>query len=200
MEPTNQNNPTQNPAPKKNSMPIIIVVLLIILAALIAGVVFWSNSSSDSTSQPTTATTGDVNSLQAQISGESDISTLKADEVVSVSVYVDSNEEPVNAVGATFTYPEDALEFQSIDTSNTAFPTVAASSGGSGTVRIEAGIAPGGEPVSGKQLLAVVQFKSKGSSGEKELVFVDGTQVIRDETFENILGSTQNVKLTFEAN
>ncbi len=198
MEPTNQNTPTPTPTTSNNRSPIIIVGLLIVLAALIAGVIYWSDTSKDSSSQPTTSSQDGTN-LTAEISGEAVPSALSAEETVSVSIYVDTTES-VSAVGATFTYPEDSLEFQSIDTSSTDFPTVAFSEGGDGKVRIESGIAPGSDPLTGKKLIAVVQFKSLGGSGEKEISFIDGTQVISSETFENILGTTQNVKIVFEAN
>ena len=196
MEPTNQNTPTSTT--NKSHTPIVIVVLLVVLAALIAGVIFWSDSNNDSSSQPTTSNQDSAN-LTAEISGEAEPSTLVAEEIVNVSVYVDAS-EPVSAVGATFTYPEDSLEFQTIDTTTTDFPTVAFSEGGSGKVRVESGIAPGSDPLTGKKLIAVVQFKSLGGSGEKEISFVDGTQVISSETFENILGTTQNVKIMLETN
>lgn len=198
MEPTNQNTQTPTPTTGNSRAPVIIIGLLILLAALIAGVIYWSEKNNESSSQPTSSTQDTVN-LSAEISGEAEPSSLSAEEVVRVSVYVDTP-EPVNAVGAVLTYPTDSLEFQSIDTSTTDFPTVASSEGGSGTVKVESGIAPGSDPLTGKKLLAVIQFKSLSGTGEKELNFVDGTQVISSETFKNILGTTQNVKIMLETN
>lgn len=198
MEPTNQNTQTPAPRARSNRAPVIIIGLLVVLAALTAGVIYWSGKNNDSSSQPTTSTQ-DSTSLTAEISGEAEPSSLSAEEIVSVSIYVDTS-EPVNAVGAALTYPADSLEFKSIDTSDTDFPTVAFSEGGSGMVKIESGIAPGSDPLTGKKLIAVVQFKSLGGTGEQELNFVDGTQVISSETFKNILGTTQSVKIITETN
>ena len=197
MEPTNQNTPPQSTSPKKKVAPITIVVLLIVLVALTAGALYWANRNESSTSQPATSAIETTESSQAQISGEAEPSTLKADEVVNVSIYVDPGTEYVSAVGAEFTYTEDSLEFISIDNENSAFPTTALSSGGSGKVRIDAAIEPGTEPVTGKKLIAVVQFKALGNSGLTELAFTENTKVYNSEA-KNILGTSPNIQITFE--
>lgn len=197
MEPANQNTPAPNPTSKKSKMPTFIFFLLFVLAVLVGGVIYWSSSNDSSTS---TTTVDPADSLVAEISGESEPPVVKVGEVVKVSIYVNSGEEPVNAVGATFTYPEEKLEFVQIDTEGSMFPTVAASKGGSGVVKFEAGIAPGGSGVTGKQLLAVVEFRAIGQASTSELTFTEETQVISAETNKDVLGNAQSVQITLEEN
>lgn len=200
MEPTNQNTPTPNPSTKKSSMPLVIVALIVVLAILTAGVVYWSDRSDNTNTQDAITNTESTSDAKANVLGEADVSTLKAEEVVSVSIYVDSGDREISVLGTTLSYPQESLEFLSIDGTSGSFPTVVTSKGGDGSVVIESGITPGEDPVTGKNLVAIVKFKSLGGSGEKEISFVEGTKVIDANTFEDVLGETQSIKLTLEEN
>lgn len=118
--------------------------------------------------------------------------TYPANQTFTVNLRANSGSTTVNAVGATITYPANLLDFQSISTTGTAYPTVAASTGGSGTVRIEAGIAAGSNALTGDNFVATITFKTKTASGVANLAFTSATQLINSSTFVDILGSTSN--------
>jgi hypothetical protein len=103
-------------------------------------------------------------------------------DTLSVGVYVNSA-EPVNAASAKLIYQNNLLDFVDI-TSSPAFAIAAASSGGDGTVRIDRGALPA---VSGRQLLATVNFKVKASSGIATISFTDGSAIVSANNNHNIL-------------
>jgi hypothetical protein len=105
-------------------------------------------------------------------------------DTLSVGVYVNSS-EPVNAASARLSYPDNLLDFESISPS-AAFGIEASSSGGGGAVRIDRGSLPA---VSGRQLLAKVNFKVTGSSGMVIINFTDGSAIVSANNNHNILGN-----------
>jgi hypothetical protein len=109
--------------------------------------------------------------------------TLSQGDTLSVNVYVNSS-EPVNAASARLAYQPSLLDFVNIEPS-ASFNIAAEGSGGGGNVRIDRGALPA---VSGRQLLATVNFKVKGSSGLAAINFTDGSAIVSANSNHNILG------------
>jgi hypothetical protein len=87
---------------------------------------------------------------------------------LSVQVWLDARDQPINAVQANLSYPTDKLDFSSVDGMGSAFEVEAQSSGGNGLVKIARGHVGN---VTGVQLVATVNFKSKSSSGKANIDF-----------------------------
>ena len=105
---------------------------------------------------------------------------------LTVSVYVNSGGQNVNAVQADFTYPAGLLQYQSINSSGSAFSIDASSTGGSGSVSIARGNISG---VSGSSLLvAQVSFQVL-SAGTAAISFSGSSAVVSSSSNQDILGS-----------
>ena len=87
--------------------------------------------------------------------------TYGANQLFTVNIRANSGNTPVNAVGAIFSYPANLVDYVSTDVANSTYPTVAANEGGSGTVKLEAGLAAGATPVTGDKFIAKITFKTK---------------------------------------
>jgi chitodextrinase len=112
--------------------------------------------------------------------------TLAVNTTFSVQVRENSGPAAVNAVEADFSYPANLLDFVSIDTTGTAFTTIAPSSGGAGQVKIAQGEIGS---VSGDQLVATVTFKTKTTGGTAAMAFTSGTELVDANSNADILGS-----------
>jgi hypothetical protein len=115
--------------------------------------------------------------------------TYAANATFTVQVRENSGATSVNAVQANFSYPASLLTFQSIDTTGTAFSTIAPSSGGNGSVNLAQGVIGG---TSGDQLIATITFKAGATGGSAALAFTSGTVVLNSSTNADILGSLAN--------
>ncbi|HSW79932.1 MAG TPA: Ig-like domain-containing protein [Candidatus Saccharimonadales bacterium] len=104
----------------------------------------------------------------------------------TVQVRENSGTATVNAVQANFSYPATLVDFVSIDTTGTAFTTIAPSSGGNGQVSIAQGLIGS---TSGDQLIATVTFKTKTTGGTAAMAFTSGTALLSNTTNTDILGS-----------
>ncbi len=93
---------------------------------------------------------------------------------VSVTVKENSYSTQVNAVQANLTYPTGQLQFQSINTSSSAFTTTLQSTGGSGSVQI--GVGSLGNSVTGDAIVAVVTFTVIGT-GFAQIQFAAGSGI-----------------------
>ena len=129
--------------------------------------------------------------------------TYAANQEFTVNVRANSGNTPVNAVAAVFTYPQNLVEYVSTGITNSPYVTKAADQGGSGIVRLESGIQPGGDLLTGDQFVGRVTFRTKTSSGTINLAFTDQTILLNANTFDNILlssddrvGSTMSVDTT----
>lgn len=110
----------------------------------------------------------------------------------TVDIRETSGTTAVNAVQANLSYNATLFDFVSIDTTNTAFSTVAQATGGSGQVTFAGGTAAGGATVTGDQYIARVTFKSKAASGNAAFTFTSGTALVNASTNNDILGSLSN--------
>lgn len=99
-----------------------------------------------------------------------------------VTVRENSGAEPVNAASISLSYPADKLTFLS-NTGTSAFPVVAASSGGNGSVRYDAGRTP--PPVTGSQSIVSVSFRVKVSTGTAS-ISITAASVISANSNQNI--------------
>ncbi|HUP26178.1 MAG TPA: hypothetical protein VM124_00850 [Candidatus Limnocylindrales bacterium] len=113
----------------------------------------------------------------------------------AVSVRI-STSETINAVQADLSYPADKIDFISIDPSGTAFDVGAPSSGGGGNVSIARGSTTG---VSGDQLVAIVNFKAKVSSGTANVNFASGSAAVRLSDNANVYSGSSGGTYTFAA-
>lgn len=104
----------------------------------------------------------------------------------SVQVRENSATTNVNAVQANLSYNASLIDFVSIDTTGSAFTTQAQSSGGSGVINIARGVAGG---VTGDQLVATINFKTKTTGGTSSVPFTSGTALVSSSTNLDILGS-----------
>jgi hypothetical protein len=111
--------------------------------------------------------------------------TMPANTTFSVQVRETSGSTAVNAVQANFSYPASLVDFVSIDSTGSAFTTEASSSGGSGQVSIARGIIG---TLTGDQLIATVNFRTKTTSGTATMAFVVGTALVSSSTNQDILG------------
>lgn len=105
--------------------------------------------------------------------------------VVTTEIWVDSDTQPVNAAQASLTYPVDRLEFAGIDTTTSGFGISAESSGASGKISVVRGST---EPLTGKQLVAKVNFKAL-ARGNAKVNFTKQSQLLRTTDNVNVLSS-----------
>ncbi|MGZ6005605.1 MAG: cohesin domain-containing protein, partial [Candidatus Saccharimonadales bacterium] len=94
----------------------------------------------------------------------------------TISVYENSGSNPVDTAQANLSYSSNLIDFVSISSSS-AFPIVAQSSGGNGSVVIARGATPGAS-LTGSQLIATVRFKAKASSGNASVSFASGSTIV----------------------
>jgi hypothetical protein len=113
----------------------------------------------------------------------------------TVNVRENSGGDAVNAAEVHLIYPADKLDFVSISSSS-AFGIVAASSGGGGNVNIDRGATPA---VTGDQLVAIVRFKAKASSGSASITFGSSSKVVSEAGNQNILSGTSGGTYSFKA-
>lgn len=131
--------------------------------------------------------------------------TVAANATVSVSVYEDSGSNRVLSAGVQFNYPQNLLDFVSIDSSASPFVSKVASTGGNGTVTIARGtdyeLGQSGA-LTGPQLLGVVTFKAKATSGTANLTpllngstqLVTATDFNDSSSYVNLINSSSRLQ------
>lgn len=113
---------------------------------------------------------------------------------IAVAVRINPD-EPVDAVETTVTYDQSKLEFVSIDTAGSAFPTEIVQGGGGGTVDITRGHLTG--TVSGDALVAIVTFKAKVGSGTTNIqISGNATSANNPGTYINPTFENASITLT----
>src|SRR4051812_21269060 len=83
--------------------------------------------------------------------------TVGKGETFTVSVRMNSGDEPVNSVQAVLSFPSDKLKAVSIDSSASSFGIKAEEKIGKGMIKIVRGTI---KPVSGDQLVSSITFKA----------------------------------------
>lgn len=109
---------------------------------------------------------------------------VSQDSVITMVVWVDSGNQPVNAVQANLIYPANKFGFVSVDSAGSAFEVEAQALGGGGVVNIARGHIGS---VYGRQLVAKVNLKVKSNTGKAAVNFATGSAVIRTTDSVNIL-------------
>jgi hypothetical protein len=110
--------------------------------------------------------------------------TVAAGSELHVAVRVTST-EAVNAVQSNLNYPANILEYESVDSTGTAFDVTAPTKGGSGSVQIARGAM---KPVTGDALVATVVFKAI-AHGSASVEFAAGSAVPRSADAKDTLGT-----------
>jgi hypothetical protein len=108
---------------------------------------------------------------------------------LSVQIWTDSGAQSVNAAQVNLSYPVDKLNFVNINTANSSFGVEAQGSGGNGVVNIARGST---SSLTGKQLIATVNFTPLATKGKSSVVvsFTSGTALLSSATNQNILAAT----------
>ncbi len=118
--------------------------------------------------------------------------TYTVGQAIVVSVYANTGGAPINAVEADVAYPQQKLQFESLDTSASAFSIAAAGSGSGGTVQVARGNI---QPVTGRVLVAVINFKVI-AAGSAALHFLASSALVTSTDNTNALGSTSGAAYT----
>jgi hypothetical protein len=123
----------------------------------------------------------------------------------SVTVHENSGTDTVNGVQVSLTYPTDKLSYSSISYAGNAFNVHASESSGGGSVKLSVGKTP--PPVSGDQVVAIVNFQAV-ASGTANIAFgcslssgscPDGNAVVRDTDSVDILASTVGASININS-
>lgn len=113
---------------------------------------------------------------------------------VTLSLYENSGSVPINAVQANVGYDASKLQLiyyassggnRSADFSGSAFALVAEASGGSGHIKLGAGVAAGAPALTGKQLVAKITFKVLAGSGSTSLSYEGGSAIVDANDYTN---------------
>jgi hypothetical protein len=118
-----------------------------------------------------------------------DAGTYAPSTQFSLQVRMNSATTAVNAVQAEFTYPAALLEVVSVDTTASAFTTQAETTVAADRIIIARGTV-GGTSISGDQLIATVNFRTRTTSGDAVLAFVTGTQLVDAINNTDLLGGS----------
>jgi hypothetical protein len=140
-----------------------------------------SNSSDKKTSNTVSTTTTSKGDAKLYI--KSSNSNISSGSSVTFEVWVDTANQPVNAVQANLTYPADKFDFNSIDTKGSAFEIQALSKGGDGNISIARGHVG---DVKGQALIAKVVLVAK-AKGDARIDFSTGSAVVRSTDHVDIL-------------
>lgn len=111
---------------------------------------------------------------------------LNRDSLIA-NVWVDSRNEPVNAVQAIINYPADKLIYVSSNSDSSQFTIQAETANTEGRLVIARGSTV---PLTGDQLVATVVFKPTDSTGKAALNFDAASQLLSSNTNQNVLGQT----------
>lgn len=115
--------------------------------------------------------------------------------VFSVGIFINTANNPVNAVQTVLSYPTATLDYVSITTTD-AFGIGAEKTGGNGTVSIVRANTSG---VTGTQQIASVKFKAKATTGSAKIAFTEASKVLTtDGSGKNILGTTTGSTVNFK--
>lgn len=196
MDPTNQNrvSSSQN---KKLIIVATIVVFLILLLAIYSIVAKNKNSSappaSTSTNQQLPNDSNDAEKTASLFTEPAEIK-VEGDQPISFSVWLDTGGQQVSAVKAIIEYPADQYDFIGIDEQGSALELGVEAKGGEGRISIARGQIGG---VSGKQLVAKVNLRTKTNDGTGKLTFSDESQALTlSDNPQNILNKTSGASLT----
>lgn len=114
---------------------------------------------------------------------------VAAGQTLTVRIWADSLDQPVNAVEAHLAYPHETFEFVSMDSSASSFSVDRASRPDAGRIVISrAATDPQG--LIGRQLVAKVVFRAKGDAATASMSFAEGSKLLRAYDQTDILERT----------
>lgn len=109
---------------------------------------------------------------------------LKNGQNLSVEIKVNSGQENINAITASFVYPANQLTLDSITVNESVLPIVAEKTVGTGTIKISGA---NYTPFSGDQLLATVNYIVNSDSSAAAFIFTQDSAVVRANDNQNDL-------------
>lgn len=131
----------------------------------------------------------------AALVAEMSSQTLAPGQTVTVRVWADSDDQPVDAVQARLMYPEDTLEFVAIDTSMSAFTVDTATEHNQGNILLSRAVSsPSPQSLKGRQLVAHVTFRAKQAASTAALWFSDDSRLFRSTDHADLLGYASDRK------
>ena len=152
------------------------ILILLIVAAITGGYIYYQDQNPPG-----------KNGGSASLSLTANNKKVPKDHILTTAIWVDTGNQPVNAVQANLYYPNDKFGFVSIDSGGSAFEVEAQAIGGGGVIKIARGHIGS---VYGRQLVAKVNLKAKANSGKAKLEFAKGSAVVRSTDNVDILGRT----------
>ncbi len=164
---------------------LLLAVIFIIL--LISGIYLQQHPVSNPTTYDTQATAESANRSLAMTANNQ---TPNTGDIVKVSVWEDSGNQPVNAVQASIEYPANKFTYVSSDGSRSAFEIQAQNTGKDGKIVIARGHKGS---LTGRQLVAVVSLKTKNGSGNATLRFNNDTHLVSADTNQDILKQSNDL-------
>jgi hypothetical protein len=182
---------------KPNNTKFIVLGVILIVLGLAGAMLATLDPSKNSTDNNTNNNNvkGDAK-LYIQPSNQQVVSGAST----TFEVWVDTGNQPVNAVQANLTYPVDSFDFGSVDAKGSAFEIQASSTGGEGKVTIARGHVG---DIKGKALVAKVVLKAKDTKGDAQIEFAAGSAVVRSTDHVDILkqktGGTLKVSKIFRS-
>ena len=161
-----------------------LLVILIILAVILA-------YNSRATAPSANKSSGAVNGPNLSLEPASQRVLLSSS--LAIKIWANTSGQKVNAVQVNLSYPIDKLNFVSVDSTNSAFGLSVKGEGANGKITIARGSF---QPVSGKLLVATVNFSGANSSGQAIVKFTNGTALLNASTNRNILAGTYDGNYT----
>jgi hypothetical protein len=162
------------------------LLALVIALAVIAAVLIYN---SRATAPSGGGSAGGIKTPNLTLSPDSQKVALS--EPLAVQIWADTDGQKVNAVQANLSYPIDKLNFVNVDSNGSAFGLTVEGSGGNGKITIARGSF---EPVSGKLLVATVNFTGADNKGEATVNFSSTTALTSSTSNKNILADTYGGK------
>lgn len=203
MNPTNPNSNQIKSDKKKPNMILFVIISIVVL--IIIGASFYILSSKNKKhnnvipiTNQTMNQSEEVADKTATISTDPASVVVKNGEVTTLSVWVDTGGQQVNAVEVHMNYPADKFDFVGIDDTDSAFKLPVEASNSEGTISIARGQIGG---LSGKQLIAKVNLKAKTTNSEGEVTISDKSKImtiIPSDTVKssNIFNTATGTKFT----
>lgn len=156
------------------------VIIFVIIFAVVASIVIYS-----SWAAAPGGSKGGAKTPSLSLSPASQKVPLSSS--LKIEIWADTNSQPVNAVQANLSYPIDKLNFVNVDGTNSAFGLSVQGDGGNGVVTIARGSF---QPISGKLLVATVNFTGANPKGRATVSFTNSTALLSSTTNQNILAGT----------
>jgi hypothetical protein len=171
---------------KANNSKFIVLGVVLVLLGLAVIMRAVSNSSDKTTNNNNNNNTTNNSSAKgyAKLYIQPSNQQISPGASVTFEVWVDTGNQPVNAVQANLTYPTDSFDFNSVNAKGSAFEIQASSTGGEGKVTIARGHI--GE-IKGKALVAKVVLTAKTTKGDTQVEFAVGSAVVRSTDHVDIL-------------